>query len=725
MATKSDGRRAGPDDNTIAGPPSSRSGGGAPPKQGRSAAVEIPAGRVLGGCEIVSKLGQGGMATVYLARQQGLDRSVAVKVLSPKLCQNKREVTQFFQEAKTIAALEHPNIVSIYGVGEQDETRFLVLQLISGGSLQDLLKAQGGKVGVKEAVEFARQIARGLDVAHTKGIFHRDIKPHNVLVHGGVIKITDFGLAVMDDGSGSAFGQGKVVGTPHYMSPEQVDARHIDGRTDLYALGASLYQMITGAPPFAAGSTIDLLLKQVSEPPRPPHEVEPTCPEWLSRVILRLLAKDPAQRYQSAREVIEDLDAQGSAQGDAQGAAKSGGPGPAPAAAPEPEYLLLQPTPPPLTPAPMKRARSPVVAYGAVLVLGLGLGLAGLGRGAIAAVLADGEAQEDTRQEVLEAGATDALARLLKEVQRAPEDRTEAAARLRSFASQHEGRAAGAAALEKAKEFEDAAAAARAERVASALAKADEALAAGKAGPALDLLDAAQGLLEGGDAQAAWRERRAAVTALLAERGVAWVPPGEFLLGEGEGQVKRYAEGFYMQLREVSCADYALFVAATGAAAPAGWAEGEPPPADRVRPVTGISAEEAAAYAEWRGMRLPLSSEWEKAARGAAGRIWPWGDEAEPGRCRWGAEASLAACGGTETDLSPYGLYDMAGNARELTLVRRGSFKVRLQGGGVGTQVFLNTRAAYSLSGLVPSERFRGVGFRCAADALPKPAGGR
>lgn len=711
----------GPDDKTLAGPPQPPPrGSGKHPRAkapgGKRAPQLLPAGRVLGGCEILSKLGEGGMATVYLARQQGLDRSVALKVLSPKLCQNPREVTQFFQEAKTIAALEHPNIVSIYAVGEQDEVRFLVLQLIQGGSLQDLLKARGGKVAVKEAVEYARQIARGLDVAHAKGIYHRDIKPHNVLVHGEVIKITDFGLALMDDGSGSAFGQGKVVGTPHYMPPEQVDAKQIDGRADLYALGASLYQMVTGAPPFAAGSTIDLLLKHVSEPPRPPHQVDRSCPEWLSRVILRLLAKDPGERYQQARELIEDLDREGSAAS-----------APAKKAAPERESLLLQASLAPLQPEPVKRARSPLVTYGAVLVLGLGLGLAGLGHGALAAVLADGTPPPDNRLEVLEEGASEALARVLKELEPAA-DPAEAAALLRGFARSHEGRKAAKLALTKAEEFETAAAAARTKALEDSLAQSKAALAAGKPGPALDLLAAAEARLTAGEQSPALVAQRDAAKALLAERGVAWVSPGEFLLGEGEGQVKRYLEGFYLLLLEVSCADYARYVAETHAAAPAGWVEGEPPPEDRLRPVTGVSAEEAAAYATWRGMRLPLSNEWEKAARGTDGRTWPWGDEAEPTRCRWGAEVTLAPCGATETDKAPSGCLDLAGNARELTLLRRDSgkdLKVRLRGGGVGTITFANTRAAYSLSGLLPTDRFPGVGFRCASDELPRALGGK
>lgn len=660
------------------------------------------------------------MATVYLATQQGLDREVAVKILSSRLTKKKREVDQFFREAKTIASLEHPNIVSIYGVGEQDETYFLILQLIRGGSLMDYLRAQAeNKVPIETAIEYTKQIAKGLHVAHAKGIIHRDIKPHNVLVHGDVLKITDFGLAMIDDGSGGAFGKSRVVGTPHYMSPEQVDGKPVDGRTDLYALGCSLYQMITGAPPYSAPSTIDLLLKHVSERPVPPHEREPSCPEWLSNVTLRLIAKDAEARYQTGQELIDDLTS-----GGAQVATA-----PEPEPEPEEESILLQAAPPPLQATPVKPRRSPLVAYGAILVFGLALGLAAAGHSAVNAVLADEEVKDfsQDRAQLLEEGAERALARLEKELAEQKASPVVAAARLRTFAAKHEGRGAAKAALEKAKAHEEAALAARTKAFREGLERIDAALVAKKYGPALDLMAELEPKLETDEERAALTERRDATKAKLAKRGLTWVTPGEFLLGEGETQVSRYADGFYVQVREVSCGDYAEFVAATGADAPAGWVDGEPAPQDRERPVTSVSAVDANAYAAWRGMRLLLSSEWEKAARGTDGRKWPWGNEEDPKRCRWGLEVDLAPCGATATDESPYGCLDMAGNARELTLLRRSGRKlrVRVRGGGIGTEAFLNTRATFSLSGLSPEARDPSLGFRCASDELPPEKGGQ
>lgn len=675
---------------------------------------------MLGGCEVKSVLGKGGMATVYLATQQGLDREVAVKILSSRLTKKKREVDQFFREAKTIASLEHPNIVSIYGVGEQDETYFLILQLIRGGSLMDHLRTQAeNKVPIATAIEYTKQIAKGLHVAHAKGIIHRDIKPHNVLVHGDVLKITDFGLAMIDDGSGGAFGKTRVVGTPHYMSPEQVDGKPVDGRTDLYALGCSLYQMITGAPPFSAPSTIDLLLKHVSERPVPPHELEPSCPEWLSKVTLRLIAKEAEARYQTGQELIDDLTSGGSQITSA----------PEPAREAEQESILLQAAPPPLKAAKVKPRRSPLVAYGAILVFGLALGLAAAGHSAVNAVLADEEVKDfsQDRARLLEEGAERALARLEKELVEQKANPAVAAARLRTFAAKHEGRGAAKAALEKARSQEAAALAARTKAFRDGLERIDAALAAKKYGPALDLMAELEPKLETDEERAALAEHRSRTKTKLAKRGLAWVSPGEFLLGEGETQVSRYADGFYVQVREVSCGDYAEFVAATGAEAPAGWVDGEPAPQDRERPVTRVSAVEANAYAAWRGMRLLLSSEWEKAARGTDGRRWPWGNQEDPKRCRWGLEVDLAPCGATATDESPYGCLDMAGNARELTLLRRSGRKlrVRVRGGGIGTEAFLNTRTTFSLSGLSPEARDPSLGFRCASDELPPEQGGR
>lgn len=676
-------------------------------------------GRVLGGCEIKSQLGKGGMATVYLAMQQGLDREVAVKVLSPRLTKKKTEVDQFLQEAKTIAALEHPNIVSVYGVGEQDETRFLVLQLIRGGSLQDHLRTlDSKKVPIPTAIEYTKQIAKGLHVAHAKGIIHRDIKPHNVLVHGDVLKITDFGLAVMDDGSaGNAFGKGRVVGTPHYMSPEQVDANEVDGRTDLYALGCSLYQMITGAPPFKAPSTIDLLLKHVSETPIPPHEIEASCPEWLSKVTLRLIAKDADARYQTGQELIDDLTAQGS---------KAAIEAPAEVV----ESILLQAAPPPLKAAPIKARRSPLLAYGLILVLGLGLGLAGFGHSVVTAVIQDEEPQDHSqdRTKLLEEGAVKALARLEETLVREKAPHLMAAAQLQTFAAKHKGRPAAEAALAKAKDHEVAAEAARAKAFNEGLAAIDAALSAKTYGPALDLIVALEPKLDTDPERGEVATRRKTTEEVLAKRGVAWIPPGEFLLGEGSTQVSRFADGFYLQLREVSCADYAEFVAETGANSPATWVDGEPAAQDRERPVTRVSALDAIAYAKWRGMRLPLSSEWEKAARGTEGGRWPWGDEPDPKLCRWGLEIDLSPCGATPSDKSPYGCLDMAGNAREITVLRRTGTKprVRVRGGGVGTEAFFNTRATFALSGLSADASDPSLGFRCASDELPPPPkGGR
>jgi len=729
-----------PPDDTIAGDPRAQSGASSTgsTKRGSSSssssqsrtkadtrrrrAPEAPdahLGRVLGGCEIKGVLGKGGMATVYLANQQGLDRDVAVKILSSRLTQKKREVDQFFREAKTIAALEHPNIVSIYGVGEQDETYFLILQLIRGGSLMDQIRArQSPKVPIETAIEYTKQIAKGLHVAHAKGIIHRDIKPHNVLVHGEVLKITDFGLAMIDDGSGGAFGKGRVVGTPHYMSPEQVDGNPVDGRTDLYALGCSLYQMITGAPPYSAGSTIDLLLKHVSESPIPPREREPSCPEWLSQVTLRLIAKDASARYQTGQELIDDL-----SQGSAQAVVA------APEAPEEPkaEPLLLQSAPAPLKAAPVQARRSPLVAYGAILVLGLALGLAGAGHSAVSALVQDEEPKDHSqdRAELLEEGALRALARLEKELIQNKEPHAAAAAHLRTFAAKHEGRSAAKAALEKAQGHEKAAEEARSKVYRDGLEAVDVALKAKQLGPALDLLTALEPKLEIEAERAELAKRLEATKAKLAKLGVAWVTPGEFLLGEGQTQVSRYGDGFYVQLREVSAAAYAEYVAATGADAPPGWVDGEPAAQDRERPVTNVSTKEAMAYAEWRGMRLILTSEWEKAARGTDGRRWPWGDEAEETRCRWGLEIDLAPCGATQSDVSPYGCLDMAGNAREITILRRtGQPRVRVRGGGLGTEAFLNTRATYSISGLAPEARDPSLGFRCASDALPPARGG-
>ena len=674
-------------------------------------------GATLGDYRLVEVLGKGGMATVYLGRRQG--RNVAVKVLDPRRCKNPDEIKQFLREAQTMQRIDHPNVVRVFGVGEQDEKHYLTLELIRSGSLEDLLTAQGGKLSVDEAVDYARQIASGLAQAHRLKIVHRDIKPANVLVdEGPQLKITDFGLAMMVDGSQGALGKCKVVGTPHFMSPEQIDGVVCDGRTDIYALGASLYQLVTGTTPFSGKSLVELLTKHSSEPLQPPHERDRSVPRWLSDVIVKTMAKQRGDRYQRCEELLTELEArQFGASVDPAAEAERAAPPP-----PPPQALLEARPPVKLKPQGLGQRRHPVIRYGLAALVLAALGLVGVGQGAVRAVFF---APEVDQQALYDEQASQALASLRRQldlgVESSERELRLAAERYRDFTSAYLGTPAGVEAsalaessLERARASEEAA-------LGRLLATARERFAQRRLGPALDALAGAPADLSE-EAAAPLLELRAEIEAELGRLGLAWIPEGNALVGEGVNQRERFLTGFYLQLREVTRGDFQAFLAATSSAPPRGWPAGALSAEQATSPVTGVTWQQASAYARWRGWRLPRSSEWEKAARGASGQRWPWGEAAERERCNWGPEAELAAVGSHPRDRSPFGCLDMAGNARELTLgpgSRTGQPKLRVCGGGVGSEHFANTRVAFHVDGVAPDSSDLAVGFRCALDELP------
>jgi serine/threonine protein kinase/Tfp pilus assembly protein PilF len=261
----------------------------------------------LGPYEVLGRIGQGGMGIVLKAYDTPLKRIVAVKVLMPALAGNAVAKRRFEREAQAAAAVCHEHVVTIHAVDEAAGLPYLVMQLIAGQSLQQKL-SRDGPLGLKETLRIGMQIASGLAAAHAQGLVHRDIKPANILLENGVarVKITDFGLArAIDDTSLSQ--SGIVAGTPTYMSPEQARGEPIDHRTDLFSLGSVLYAMCTGQAPFRAESTVAILRKVSDEPPRPVRALNPDVPEWLAQTIAKLMAKDPAERYQTAAEVADLL----------------------------------------------------------------------------------------------------------------------------------------------------------------------------------------------------------------------------------------------------------------------------------------------------------------------------------------------------------------------------------------------------------------------------------
>jgi beta-lactam-binding protein with PASTA domain/tRNA A-37 threonylcarbamoyl transferase component Bud32 len=269
---------------------------------------------VAGRYRLLGRLGSGGMADVWCAEDTMLDRRVALKFLHDRFAQDEQFVERFRREASAAAGLQHPNVVGVFDRGTYDGSHYIAMEYVEGASLNDLIE-RGLSVG--EAVEIVRQVLAGARYAHASGIVHRDLKPQNVLVDAeGRARVTDFGIARA--GVSEITQTGSVLGTAQYLSPEQAQGLPVTAASDIYSIGVLLYEALTGRVPFEAESPVTVALKQVSERPRPPSELNPAVSRALDAVVLKALAKDPANRFASADEFLAALDA---AEADPSGAA--------------------------------------------------------------------------------------------------------------------------------------------------------------------------------------------------------------------------------------------------------------------------------------------------------------------------------------------------------------------------------------------------------------------
>jgi eukaryotic-like serine/threonine-protein kinase len=253
---------------------------------------------------ILRKLGSGGMANVYLAEDEELGRRVAIKILNDRYANDELFIERFRREAKSAAALSHPNIVSIYDRGEAEGTYYIAMEVIEGRSLKELILTRGS-LPIGQAIAFTFEILDALRFAHRHGIIHRDVKPHNILIGGERLKVTDFGIARA--GASQMTEAGSIMGTAQYLSPEQARGAPVTASSDLYSVGIVLYEMLTGKVPFSGDSAIEIAMKHLNELPKPPSKIRPEIPEDLDQVVLRALAKAPEDRYQTAEEFAEDL----------------------------------------------------------------------------------------------------------------------------------------------------------------------------------------------------------------------------------------------------------------------------------------------------------------------------------------------------------------------------------------------------------------------------------
>jgi serine/threonine protein kinase len=260
----------------------------------------------LGKYKIITEVGQGDFAAVYKAVDTTLDRTVALKVLAPHLLWDYAFVQRFQREARVAANLDHPNILTVYEVGQIEGVYFIAMQFLEGRTLSQILEAEG-PLPVSRVRAIIEQVASALDYAHARGFVHRDIKPSNVIVaEDGRATLTDFGLVKAGEGTKLST-TGVVFGTPEYMSPEQAQGEKVDGRSDIYSLGIMLFEMLTGQVPFEADTPLEVSVKHLTAALPLPRAVNPDIPELVERVILKAMAKAPEDRYRRVSEMAEAL----------------------------------------------------------------------------------------------------------------------------------------------------------------------------------------------------------------------------------------------------------------------------------------------------------------------------------------------------------------------------------------------------------------------------------
>jgi len=579
-------------------------------------------GRTLGRYQIVAQIGEGGMATVYKAYQPGLNRFVALKVLPPIHARQPDFSERFRREAEAIGNLNHPNILPVFDSGQEEGYSFLVMRYVEGA--RTLKEVMSERLGLDRIAALVDQIASALDCAHRQGVVHRDVKPTNVLMDGDWALLTDFGLAKMVESSVKLTGSGVGVGTPAYMSPEQGQGLPVDLRSDIYSLGVVLFEMLTGQIPHNAETPFAIVVKRVTEPLPLPRTVNPELSEAVEQVLLKALARDPADRYDSAGALAEAF-RQAVGPQMAAAAATAAGPLPAGAAAAAPSAptaplpLAAAPLPggaaapsAPTAPPPLAAAPLPVgAAAPSAPTAPLPLAAAPLPSGAAAppSPAAVPAPVVPTPPPPVTAPAV-------------PTPPPPAAAQLLVAAR--------------------VAAPAAAPRPRTRRAFPWKWILIGWGVVAVLTVGAL--LVLGLLASQQTESLEAGTVRTVEPSGAAlvYVPAGEFWMGCPDGDVaandderpwhELSMEAFWIGQTEVTNAQYAACVADGECSPPAAdWScsrdsyYGDPAYADY--PVVNVSWHQAVEYADWVGGRLPTEAEWEYAARGPAGSTYPWGED--------------------------------------------------------------------------------------------------
>jgi eukaryotic-like serine/threonine-protein kinase len=689
---------------------------GAVARRGRAA--ESLVGRVIENkYRLEERIGAGGMGAVYRASRLLIGDEVAVKLTHADFVRDA-EAERFRREAQAAARLKHPNAVGVYDFGvTPDGTLYLVMELVEGESLRQIIKARGA-LAPATAGEVVRQVCAALDEAHRRQIVHRDIKPDNIIVHttprGVSVKVLDFGVAKLRDLPVTTLTQtGSVVGTPHYMSPEQCLGEELDHRSDIYSAGVVLYEMLCGVVPFNSPISTAVIVQHVNDPPPPLREKNSAVSHALERAVLHALEKRREARPQTAGAFADEVGAalEGrewasevtwdarpeEATLDARPAddarTADGGEATASSAGLRAARAKEVPTAPRAQgPAQPPAVSGPRPAPTAVMASSPSSGASSIYPGATPAR----RGAKRTRAVVVALASLAVFAALVwlaVRLSQGERDETAAARKDSSAGVSNSRQAAG------------------------------EGAATTSAGNA--------------NANAAAGQ---SASAQEAPPGMARVAGGAFMMGRNDGdEYERPAHSvsvrtFFMDKYEVTCEDYARFLQGSNyPRVPAGWG-GRSYPAGAARlPVTGVTWDDANAYARWAGKRLPTEDEWEFAARGTDGRRYPWGNEWRAGMANADSDgeankglAEVGKYGGA----SPSGLFDMAGNVWEWTAspfapypggpslnrikMPEGAVRVVRGGSWDSSKKFATTtyRGYWSVKDARPT-----VGFRCAKDA--------
>ncbi len=639
-------------------------------------------GRMIGPYEILDELGRGGMAVVYRAWQPSLQRYVALKVLPSYFRHDVQFLARFRREAVAAAGLSHPNIIQIHDFGEAEDTLFIAMEYLAGGSLHERMAA--GPLPLDEAQRILAQVGSALDYAHARGLVHRDIKPGNVLFAGdGTAKVADFGIVRAADGT-RLTRTGILMGTPEYMAPEQASGARADYRSDLYALGVVLYHMLTGQVPFRGTTPHAILHAVIYEPPLAPRRLSPHLTRAAESVILRALAKNPDDRFQSGAALTRAL---------AQ--ARQG-------------ITLPLPRPPRQPAEPVPAAGRPIflralaLALVAVLLVALSgwwlwsrlgptspdptdVAPAGTSQAWASTLSAGTSLPESDPKHATEFAATQTAAATVQASQTQEATGTvEASAAERSTATAEEVRHR-ATDLAIAQATEDAAEmSTEAKRLADATATdaAVQATQTARARPTETLTPTSVPPPTNTSPPAFPPPPTEPAAGAVKRRNkdgmdMVYVPSGEFTMGNNDRARDApahpvYLDGYWIDRTEVTNTQYQLCVQAGVCRAPTTCRWGQPTFGDAAKaghPVVCVSWDDAQAYCQWAKAQLPTEAQWEKAARSADSRAYPWGSAApDCSRAQYrDCGAHTTVVGGKAAGTSPYGALDMAGNVWEWT----------------------------------------------------------